>query len=67
MGVPPAIDPVEDEVQAGVELRGEGVPAVYVVTVVGSMVGETWAYYLIGSAVEIVLLLSIIWTARRWN
>jgi hypothetical protein len=43
------------------------VPLVYAVTVVASMVGETWVYYLLGSVVEIVLLLSIAWTARRWR
>lgn len=43
------------------------VPAVYVVTIIGSMVGETWAYYLLGSAVEIALLATIAWTARRWQ
>jgi hypothetical protein len=43
------------------------VPLVYAVTVVASMVGETWLYYLLGSVVEIVLLLSIAWTARRWR
>lgn len=43
------------------------VPLVYAVTVVGSMAGETWLYYLLGSMVEIALLLSIAWTARRWR
>ena len=43
------------------------VPLVYAVTVVGSMVGESWVYYLLGSVVEIALLLSIAWTARRWR
>jgi Family of unknown function (DUF6326) len=42
-------------------------PLVYAVTVVASMVGETWVYYLVGSGVEIVLLLAIAWTARRWR
>jgi hypothetical protein len=42
-------------------------PLVYAVTVVASMVGETWVYYLVGSVVEIVLLLTIAWTARRWR
>lgn len=43
------------------------VPVVYVLTIVGAMVGETWVYYLLGSGVEIVLLLTIAWTARRWR
>jgi hypothetical protein len=42
-------------------------PLAYVVTVVASMVGESWLYYQLGSVVEIALLLSIAWTARRWR
>lgn len=42
------------------------VSLVYALTVVGSTVGETWVYYLLGSAVEVVLLLVIAWTAWRW-
>lgn len=38
---------------------------VYAVTIAGSMVGETWLYFLFGSAVELVLLAIIIWYA--WN
>ena len=43
------------------------VPVVYILTIVGSMVGESWIYYLLGSVVEIVLLLAIIRTAGRWR
>jgi hypothetical protein len=43
------------------------VPLVYAVTIVGTMVGESWVYYQLGSVVEIALLLSIVWTARRWR
>lgn len=43
------------------------VPVLYVVTVIASMLGETWLYYFVGSTVEIVLLLAIAWTARRWR
>jgi hypothetical protein len=43
------------------------VPLVYAVTIVGTMVGETWVYYQLGSVVEIALLLSIAWIARRWR
>ncbi len=43
------------------------VPVVYILTIVGSMVGESWIYYLLGSVVEIVLLLAIILTAGRWR
>jgi hypothetical protein len=43
------------------------VPLVYLLTIVGSMVGESWIYYQLGSAVEIVLLSTIVWTASRWR
>ncbi len=39
------------------------VAAVYAVTIAGSMVGETWLYFLFGSAIELVLLGIIIWFA----
>lgn len=39
---------------------------VYSVTIVGSCIGESWAYYLIGSAVEVVLLLAVARTAWKW-
>jgi hypothetical protein len=39
---------------------------VYVITVAVSCVGETWAYYLAGSVVEIGLLLFIARTAWKW-
>jgi hypothetical protein len=38
----------------------------YAVSVVAGAVGETWAYYLLGSAVEVVLLLSIAGVAWFW-
>jgi hypothetical protein len=31
------------------------------------MVGETWVYYLLGSAVELVLLVAVVVTAWRWR
>lgn len=40
---------------------------IYALTIVGSMVGETWAYYLIGSGVELVLLGAIVRVALRWR
>jgi len=40
---------------------------VYALTIAGSMFGETWAYYLIGSAVELVLLTAIARVAFRWR
>lgn len=42
------------------------VSLVYLVTVVGSCVGESHAYYLLGSAVEVVLLAAIARTAWTW-
>lgn len=42
------------------------VAAVYAATIAASMVGETWVYYLLGSVVEILLLLAIVRTAWHW-
>lgn len=42
-------------------------PAVYAVTIIGAMVGETWVYYLLGSVVELVLLAVIAAVALRWR
>ena len=42
------------------------VSVLYAVTIVGSCIGETWLYYLLGSAVEVVLLLAIARTAWKW-
>lgn len=39
---------------------------VYIVTIFGSCIGETWVFYLFGSIVEILLLLLIIWYAWNW-
>lgn len=41
------------------------VAPVYILTIIASMVGETWAYYLMGSVVEVVLLGCITLTARK--
>ena len=38
----------------------------YIVVVVGNMVGESWAFYLFGSIVEIVLLAWGVWYAWKW-
>ena len=38
----------------------------YVVSILGSLVGETWAFYIFGSIVESLLLLLIIWYAWKW-
>ncbi len=42
------------------------VSLVYAVTVALSVIGETWIYYLLGSAVEVLLLLAIAWIAWTW-
>lgn len=43
-----------------------GVGALYVATLVASSIGESWAYYVIGHAVEAVLLLVIVRIAWTW-
>jgi hypothetical protein len=42
------------------------VSLLYGVTIAVSCVGETWVYYLLGSAIELVLLLAIARTAWKW-
>jgi hypothetical protein len=42
------------------------VALLYAVSIVASCIGEGWAYYLLGSAVEIVLLATIVRTAWAW-
>lgn len=43
------------------------VAIVFGLTIVGSAVGEGWAYYLIGSAVELVLLALILRNVFSWR
>ena len=38
----------------------------YMVSVIGSCIGEEWAYYIVGSVIEAVLLLGIAVTAWKW-
>jgi hypothetical protein len=38
----------------------------YLVTILGSCIGETWAFYLFGSLVESILLGVIVWYAVKW-
>lgn len=40
---------------------------IYALTIVGGMLGETWVYYLIGSCVELVLLVTVVRVAHRWR
>lgn len=42
------------------------VSLLYAVSVAASVVGETWIYYFLGSAVEVVLLLAIARIAWTW-
>jgi hypothetical protein len=42
------------------------VGAVYILVGLGTMVGETWAFYIFGHILGIVLLLLIVWTAWTW-
>ncbi len=38
---------------------------VYIITIAGGAAGETWVYYLMGSAVEVILLAILVW--RAWK
>ncbi|HEX7535485.1 MAG TPA: DUF6326 family protein [Dermatophilaceae bacterium] len=42
------------------------VSLVYIVTIIGAAIGETWTYYFLGSFVEVILLLAIARTAWKW-
>jgi len=42
------------------------VALLYAVSIIAACIGETWAYYLLGSAVEVVLLVAIIRAAWMW-
>ena len=42
------------------------VAIIYVVIGIGTTIGETWSYYIVGHVVGIVFLLMIFWTAFRW-
>lgn len=42
------------------------IPVLYIITIAGAMVDETWLYFLLGSALEIVLLITIIMYAWKW-
>jgi hypothetical protein len=44
-----------------------GVSLLYVASIVVAVVGETWIYFLLGSAVEVVLLLAIARVAWTWR
>lgn len=42
------------------------VSLVYMVTIIGSAIGEEWAYYIAGSFVEVILLAAIARSAWKW-
>ena len=42
------------------------VALVYAVSIIAACIGETWAYYFLGSAAEVVLLIAIVRTAWTW-
>lgn len=41
------------------------VGSVYIITIVAGCIGETWIYYLFGSAVEVILLSNLVWHAWK--
>ena len=42
------------------------VSLVYLITIIGLCIGETWVYYLLGSLIEVILLVAIARTAWKW-
>ena len=42
------------------------VSSLYIITIVVATVGESWAYYILGSVVEVLLLLLLAKTAWTW-
>ena len=42
------------------------VSVLYMITIIGAAIGETWAYYFLGSLIEVILLAAIARTAWRW-
>ena len=42
------------------------VASVYLLTIVGGAIGETWTYYLLGSALEVAALAAVIGYAWTW-
>jgi len=42
------------------------VSLVYLITIIVSAIGETWAYYFLGSFIEVILLVAISRTAWKW-
>ncbi len=42
------------------------VSLLYAISIIVSVIGEEWAYYIVGSVIEVVLLLVIARTAWKW-
>lgn len=42
------------------------VSMLYIVSIGVSVIGEDWVYFLLGSAIEVVLLVAIAWSAWTW-
>lgn len=42
------------------------VAALHIIAVIVGMMGESWLFYLYGSALELILFATIIWHAWRW-
>jgi len=42
------------------------VSLLYIITIIGAAIGETWAYYILGSLIEVILLVAIARTAWKW-
>jgi Family of unknown function (DUF6326) len=42
------------------------VSLVYLITIIGLCIGETWVYYLLGSLIEVILFVAIARTAWKW-
>lgn len=38
----------------------------YAVSIAVLCIGESWVYYLVGSGIEVVLMVSLVWRAWRW-
>lgn len=41
------------------------VGSLYIITIVAGCIGETWIYYLFGSAIEVMLLATLVWHAWK--
>ncbi len=42
------------------------VSVLYMITIIGLAIGETWVYYYLGSFIEVILLVAIARTAWKW-